>query len=121
VVGRVVLSWSRSMDKQLCTGRWKKRLKYSLLVLMILFACVVAISWQAGTQLLAPAHSAVGLPPADFPAETVKIPSESGSTLAGWFAAPESPKGVVVLLNGIRGTRTGMLERARWLHGIGYA
>jgi alpha-beta hydrolase superfamily lysophospholipase len=53
--------------------------------------------------------------------QSVSIPSESGSTLAGWFAKPGSPRGVVVLLHGIRSTRLSMLARARWLLAAGHA
>jgi alpha-beta hydrolase superfamily lysophospholipase len=72
-------------------------------------------------QLLAPAARSVGPPPADFPAQTVSIPSDSGSSLAGWFATPDAPRGVVVLLHGIRSTRLSMLQRAQWLYASGYA
>lgn len=87
----------------------------------MLTGSLAAISWRVGGQLVAPANRVIGPPPADFPAQSVAIPSESGSTLAGWFATPESPRGVVVLLHGIRSNRLSMLPRARLLYHAGYA
>ncbi|MEX2171581.1 MAG: alpha/beta fold hydrolase [Pirellulales bacterium] len=101
--------------------RWARRLLYLFVILLISFIGLAVLSWRVGGQLIAPAPRTVGPAPADFPCKNVSIRSESGSTLAGWFAVPENPRGVVVLLHGIRSTRLSMLQRARQLYAARYA
>ena len=73
-----------------------------------------------GLALSAPHRSFVGPPPADLAgAETVAIPSASGSLLQGWWLPGEH--GAVVLMHGIRGNRLGMLRRAQILHEHGFS
>lgn len=94
------------------------------LAAIVIAASIVVVGigalWMGG-QLMAAAPSAVGAPPSDLPIEVVAIPSESGSTLAGWFAPATASKGVVVLLHPIRGSRLSMLNRARLFFGEGYS
>ncbi len=81
----------------------------------------LTISWFVAGRLVAPNPQSVGAPPADFDAEIVQIPSDSGSTLAGWYALQAEPKGAVLLLHGIRSNRLSMLDRARLLVEDGYS
>ena len=81
--------------------------------------CVAA--WIVAGQLVAVRNSSVGNPPSDFPAESISLPSESGSVVAGWHVKAPLSHGVVVLVHGIGGSRLSMLDRARWLYAEGYS
>ncbi len=89
-----------------------------------------AMGWMsmaaAGYYLSEPANYSIAPPPVSLAAETVTIPSASGSALAGWFvpAAPRAgaPRtGAIVLMHGWTSTRRSMLARIRFLHDAGYA
>jgi uncharacterized protein len=60
-------------------------------------------------------------PPADLQAETVAIDSTSGSRVAGWLVPGKPGAGAVLLLQGVRGTRLELVERARFFHSSGFA
>lgn len=81
----------------------------------------VAICWQVGTLLTAPNLHPVSDPPSDLPFERVSIPSQSGSTLAGWHHRAAEKRGVVVVAHGIHNSRGGMLTRARLLREAGFS
>jgi fermentation-respiration switch protein FrsA (DUF1100 family) len=68
-----------------------------------------------------PARASVGAAPAELAAESVRIPSGSGSTLRGWLSMGRPGGGAVLLLHGVRANRRAMLDRARFLHARGYA
>ena len=75
-----------------------------------------------GLALSAPHRSFVGPPPSDLAgAETVAIPSASGSLLQGWWLPGEHGPGAIILMHGVRGDRLGMLQRARVLHEHGFS
>ena len=80
----------------------------------------ILISWLAGGLLAAPANHSIVNPPADFPAEAVQFTSESGSLIHGWLVPGKKQSGAVVLMHGVRGDRTDMLDRARLLSREGY-
>ena len=82
---------------------------------------VTTASFAAGYFLGHPYHRPVGQPPADLPAEAVSFPSGSGTTVRGWLLDQPDSRGVVILMHGVRATRTSMLNRARFLHAAGYA
>lgn len=91
-----------------------------LLAVFLLVAGLI-VSWLVGGALISPYRSEVGEAPSDLPIEAVRLPSESGATLAVWhLRAPES-KGVVCLFHGIRSDRRALLERAEWLLSLGYS
>lgn len=46
--------------------------------------------------------------------------SQSGSTLRGWWRPGQGGKGAVILLHGVRSSRLGMLERAKFLSREGF-
>jgi uncharacterized protein len=87
--------------------------------------CVVlaglVISWFVAGALIAPAPGIVGEPPSDLPVTAFAVESDSGATIQGWHVQAENSRGVVVLLHGIRGSRVGMLTRARFLYELGYS
>jgi uncharacterized protein len=92
-----------------------------LAVLLAAFAVVIATASTVGSIATAPVNGPVGPPPPDLQAETVSIDRTSGSRLAGWFV-PGTPKsGAVLLLQGVRGTRLEMIERARFFQRLGMA
>jgi len=88
-------------------------------VLMIALVTVVAI-WITGGLLTAPASQSIGSLPDDLSGESVQFSSESGSIIHGWMIHGQKQSGAVVLMHGVRGNRTSMLERARFLSHAGY-
>ncbi|MFL6625310.1 MAG: alpha/beta hydrolase [Vitreoscilla sp.] len=74
-----------------------------------------------GEAMTRPDMRAAGEPPARLPAVAVRIPTASGSVVAGWFTAGEPGRGAVLLLHGVRGSRHAMSARALFLHGQGLA
>ena len=82
---------------------------------------IFAASYVAGDKLSNPASRSIGIPPSDFPAQTVKIPTRSGDYLAGWLSPGNSGFGGVLLLHGVGADRRQILDRARFLHNDGYS
>ena len=80
------------------------------------FIAVVA----SGLYLARPASRPIGPPPPDLLAETVAIPSPSGSTLGGWLVRGSAGQGAVLLLHGVRADRRMMIARLRFLSESGY-
>ena len=74
----------------------------------------------AGEWLSRPAARAVGEPPADLAARSVRVPVADSGHLAGWFVRGHG-RGAVLLLHGLRSDRRQMLGRARFLRDAGYA
>ncbi len=100
-----------------------RRQRFRLLLLLALLAAgAVGFVWHAGGLLAQPIPAAVGEPPADLRAEAVQIPSRSGSVLRGWLShgAQPPPRGVVVLMHGVRANRLNLSERARLFLAAGY-
>jgi uncharacterized protein len=85
-----------------------------------LAAGLFASTFVAG-QLVTPRQRKIGLPPADLPATSISLKSDSGATIAGWHIPADNRNGAIVLLHGIRGSRLSMLDRARMLYGEGYS
>lgn len=96
----------------------RRRLALFVLILPVGAAALVA---GAGEMLSRPASRAVGSPPVDFSAQTVRIPTTAGQFVVGWFAPGQATRGMVLLLHGVRADRTQMLGRARSLSRLGYA
>lgn len=74
-------------------------------------------------QLSAPAPFTSVLLPDGLGAVPFAVEDERGRSVLGWQvpAASDAPRGVVVLLHGVRGNRTTMVRRARFLAEAGYA
>jgi fermentation-respiration switch protein FrsA (DUF1100 family) len=81
---------------------------------------VLVGSFVVGSALSHPVQSAIGKPPTDLHARDVTFPSESGSTIHGWWC-PASPTEAVLLLPGVRANRLSMVDRAKFLHRAGYS
>jgi fermentation-respiration switch protein FrsA (DUF1100 family) len=81
----------------------------------------VAVLWTLAASLAAPSPRELGPPPEDLaPARSVEFESASGSTLRGWHAQGAG-RGSVVLAHAVRGNRSGMVRRARFLREAGYS
>ena len=100
------------------TGRRIRR--WLAVVCCVAIAAFYFVVRYVGNTLVAPANHPVGPPPADLPAETTTIPSESGSMLATWYIPAADSHATVVLLHSIRADRRSMLGRARLFRDAGY-
>jgi pimeloyl-ACP methyl ester carboxylesterase len=80
----------------------------------------LAAVWMAGGILASPHRQPVGKIPVDLNGQDIKLSSQSGSDLSGWWAPKQEGKGTVILLHGVRSTRLSMVERARFLSHAGY-
>ena len=98
------------------------KLKRSTLLMVPAIALLIFVTfiWIAGGMLAAPANQSVGDPPADLSAEAVQFSSESGAQIRGWLMRGTNGGGAVVLMHGVRASRTDMLDRARFLSRVGY-
>ena len=94
--------------------------RFLLAVLVLLGIAFVVAVWIVGGRLVAPANRTVGLPPEDFPCESITIESESGSKLAAWYVPDSASTATVILLHPVRSDRRSMLDRARFLAKQGY-
>jgi pimeloyl-ACP methyl ester carboxylesterase len=73
-----------------------------------------------GCVMARPSHATIGAAPADLGAESVTYPSGSGSNIHAWLARGVLGGGSVLLLHGVGANRMSMLERARFLHRLGF-
>jgi pimeloyl-ACP methyl ester carboxylesterase len=92
--------------------------RWTLIALAAGIVVVGAISWQFATMLVSSANHPVKMP-ADFPAETVSIPSTH--SIAGSWRDLGGNSPVVLLLHGFRGDRASMAPRARVLVDAGFS
>ena len=100
----------------------KRRIwRWLLIIIVAGIAVVGAVAWMVGSALIAPANRSVGNPPDNFPATTIQIPSDSGTTLAAWHLLVPESRVTVILLHPIRGDRRSMLSRAQLLQEHGYS
>ena len=74
-----------------------------------------------GSTLSAPAPHVVGDAPDSLHASSVSFPSDSGSTIRGWFIRGVAGHGGIVLAHSVRSNRLEMLDRATFLNQAGYS
>jgi alpha-beta hydrolase superfamily lysophospholipase len=79
-----------------------------------------AVRLLAG-QLLAPANSVVGPPPANFPATSLTLETAEGTPVAAWHLTAPDSSATVLLLHPVRGSRLTMVSRAKLLLRHGFA
>ena len=84
-------------------------------------ALCLLVYFGVGTYLIAPSRADLGAPPLALRAESVRIASASGSSLAAWAAQGSCRCGGVVLMHGVRANRRSLLGRAEMLHQAGYS
>lgn len=89
------------------------------LVITILIA--VSLLFAIGTILTSPAPTTVSALSADFPVESVQIPSRDNVIVHGWLVQGIPGEGVVLLAHSMRSNRVEMLSRARFLRNKGYS
>jgi len=95
--------------------RWKSIVSLTLAGLVI----GLAASWILGGKLCASRNHPVSVPK-NLPVEDVTFSSASGATIHGWLVTPATNRGVVILQHGVRGCRTDMVDRARFLYAASY-
>ena len=100
---------------------WRKIRKWFAVVAGVGLVALLLASWFIGGALVAPANRTVGDPPSDFPATSIQIESESGTTLAGWHLPLSNSNATAILLHPIRGDRRAMLSRAKLLRQHAYS
>jgi alpha-beta hydrolase superfamily lysophospholipase len=95
-----------------------KRAAVGIVVLMLL-AVIGFIAW-VGDVLSRPALVAIGPAPPDLNATNISLKTEDGASVAGWLIPGEPGKAAVLLLHGVGANRTQLVDRARYLRGMGY-
>ncbi len=98
----------------------RNHIKKITIILLVLFALIFSTSWHVGGKLVASTNHPVS-PPIDLNISKFSIESESGAHIAGWHIPLDDPKGIVMLLHGIRSSRSAMIERARLFNRNGFA
>ncbi|MEM6469795.1 MAG: alpha/beta fold hydrolase [Planctomycetota bacterium] len=78
-------------------------------------------AWVVAGSIVAPRPRPAGDPPPGLGARSVEFESDSGAKIAGWVTSPDGPRGVLLLLHGIHGSRRSMVPRAIQFHDAGYA
>lgn len=94
--------------------------RFRILLVTIVIATTLIV-FALGPLLTAPAPTAVSTLSADFPVESVEIPSQQGVTVHGWLARGKPGGGVLLLVHSMRSNRMEMLSRARFLKDQGYS
>jgi len=100
---------------------WRRIRKWCAILAGVGSVALVVAAWFVGGALVAPANRTVGDPPADFPATSIQIQSDSGTTLACWYLPLTNSNATAILLHPIRGDRRSMISRARMLRRHGYS
>lgn len=88
--------------------------------LAITILVAVSLLFAIGTILTSPAPTTVSALSADFPVESVQIPSRDNVIVHGWLAQGTPGEGVVLLAHSMRSNRIEMLSRARFLRNKGF-
>jgi alpha-beta hydrolase superfamily lysophospholipase len=94
--------------------------RFWLAVAASLVVAVLAVV-AAGEMLSRPVNCAIGEPPADLQAASVRSPVSASQSIAGWLTRGRPGHGAVLLLHAVRANRLQMLGRARFLHAAGYS
>ena len=94
--------------------------RFRILLVTIVIATTFIV-FALGPLLTAPAPTAVSTLSADFPVESMEIPSQQGVTVHGWLARGKPGGGVLLLVHSMRSNRMEMLSRTRFLKDQGYS
>lgn len=91
-----------------------------MLVLWLALGFVIE-SWIFAGQFIAPDPSNVPWPKQfSFAPEDVTFQASDGASLKAWLLPQANSTRAIVLLHGVSANRYQMLDRARWLHTLGY-
>ncbi len=101
--------------------KWCRIRRRVIIVVAVMLLIFGGVSLYMGGALISSANRSVGLPPASFPAESIKIHSDSGSLISGWYSHVDGATATVILLHPIRGDRRSMLERATIVRSAGFS
>lgn len=112
------------------TDRWKRRLKWVAAMSAIAIALGLGVSYWIAGRLVAACPQDIGVPPPDFPCIDWRLTRTDHSenttrqtpvqSIAGWRMTSKADRGNVLLLHGIRGNRTSMQARAKFLRRAGW-
>ncbi|MBX3616515.1 alpha/beta hydrolase [Nitrosomonas sp.] len=96
---------------------------HSNIIFKLVIAILIAFSllFAIGTILTSPAPTTVSALSADFPVESVQIPSRDNVIVHGWLVPGIPGEGAVLLAHSMRSNRVEMLSRARFLRDKGYS
>ena len=95
---------------------------HKIVIQILIFVIAVTLSiFAMGIFLTASAPTVVGVLSADFPVESIQIPTSSRSTVHGWLTYGKPGGGVVLLAHSMRSNRLEMLSRARFLKDQDYS
>jgi alpha-beta hydrolase superfamily lysophospholipase len=83
--------------------------------------CAVLAIGSAGDMLSRSAHSTIGNPPSDLPAEPIEFRTTTNGVVSGWLIRGKTGLGAVLLLHGVRSDRRQMIGRAKFLNRLGYS
>jgi uncharacterized protein len=85
------------------------------------FLGALSVYWFLGEKLVEPVQRQIGVVPEGRFAIEVRIESESGSKLAGWYLDTPGARTTVLLAHPLHGDRRAMLGRAHFLSDAGYS
>jgi fermentation-respiration switch protein FrsA (DUF1100 family) len=98
-----------------------KKLLFFAAAFSVALGAFVIGSWVVADLVIAPAPGKVSWPAdAGFLPEEVSFQASDSVGLKGWFLPQARSTSAVVLLHGIHANRDQVLDRALWLHGLGY-
>ncbi len=90
-------------------------------IILVSVISIIILLGAVGEVLIQPAHTTIGLLPADLPAKPISLQTQDNETVSGWFVRGMPGSGTVLLVHGIRSNRKQMLSRARFLNKQGYS
>jgi hypothetical protein len=98
-----------------------RKLKHTLLFLLVSLAIFAAVSAFFARELTKPPRRIVGDPPPELAkmVQPVTFPSRDNLMLSGWFASCENSIRAVVLLHGNGTSRRQVMARVQLFHDAG--
>jgi uncharacterized protein len=116
--GNTVGECAHSAESNLKIGPRPARFALAAIAALALGGALLA---AIGSALVAPAPAAIPDSALAVSHQAVSFPSQSGSTIHGWYVPGSPAGGTVVLMHGIRANRLSMANRVGFLHSAGYA
>ncbi len=98
-----------------------RKAKHFILTILAALLIFGAAIWLTGSVLSYPAQRAVGAAPVALRAENVTFASASDANIHGWWITGGRGKGAIILMHGVRDSRLGMVERAKFLSAAGHS